>query len=99
MAAAAKSTVSENASSAIADKSQGWTAPQSTANVTSVGVSSAGVITITYTAAAGDGTIIMTPSDDSGALTNTAVVPSGAITWSCTGGTLDDKFRPANCRG
>lgn len=99
MASAAKATVSENASSAIADKSQGWTAPQATSNVSSVAVSNAGVITITYTAAAGNGTIIMNPSDGSGALTNTAVVPSGAITWSCSGGTLDDKYRPAQCRG
>ena len=98
LAAAAKSTVSENASSAIADKSQGWTAPQATDNVQSVAVSDAGVITITYTAAAGNGTIIMTPSDSVAAITNTAVVPSGAITWSCTGGTLAAKYRPANCR-
>ena len=102
LAAAAKATVSENASSAIADKSQGWTAPQATSNVTSVAVSDAGVITITYTNAASGGaganTIIMRPSDSSGAITNTAVVPSGAITWSCSAGTLPDKYRPANCR-
>ena len=98
LAAAAKSTVSENAASAIADKSQGWTAPQATDNVTSVAVSDAGVITIEYTAAAGDGSIIMTPTDSVAALTNTAVVPSGAIEWGCTGGDLADKYRPANCR-
>ena len=98
LAAAAKSIVSENASSAIADKSQGWTPPQPTDNVTSVAVSDAGVITITYTAAAGDGTIIMTPSDSTAALTNAAVIPSGAIEWSCSGGTLSDSYRPANCR-
>jgi len=22
----------------------------------------------------------------------------GSITWTCTGGTVDDKFKPANCR-
>ena len=98
LASSAKATVAENAASAIADKSTGWTPPQETDNVTSVAVSDAGVITITYTAAAGGGTILMQPSDGAGALTNTAVVPSGSIRWSCSGGTLDDKYRPANCR-
>ncbi|OGT20784.1 MAG: pilus assembly protein [Gammaproteobacteria bacterium RBG_16_57_12] len=99
LAASAKVTVSENASNGIADKSQGFSAPQATPNVTSLAVSNAGVITITYTAAAGNGTIILAPSDASGALTNTAVIPSGAIQWSCTQGSLVDNFRPAQCRG
>jgi len=98
LASAAKSIVSENASSAIADKSLGWTQPQATANVTSVVVGDIGIITITYTASAGNGTIIMQPSDRAGILTNTAVVPSGAITWACSAGTLLDTYRPANCR-
>ncbi len=98
MASSAKTTVSENASSGMADKSAGWAAPQATANVASVATSTAGVILITYTAAAGGGTIIMQPSDAAAVLTATAVTPSGAITWNCTGGTLLDKYRPANCR-
>jgi len=99
LASSAKVTVSENAFNGIADKSRGWTKPQATVNVNDLSVSAAGVITITYTTAAGGGTIIMTPTDATGsALTNTAVIPSGAIQWTCTGGTLQQKYRPANCR-
>ena len=46
-------------------------------------------ITITYNTKVGTGspTLIMqgTPS-------------GGGMEWSCSGGTLDDKFRPSNCR-
>ncbi len=98
IASSAKTTVAENASSGIADKSQGWSAPQATTNVASVATAANGIITIEYTAASGDGSIILRPSDASGAITNTAVIPSGAIVWSCSGGDLADKFRPANCR-
>ena len=98
LAAAAKAIVSENASNAVADKSTGWTAPQATPNVTSVIVDDDGRITITFTPAAGGGDIEMRPSDAVGPLTNTAVVPSGSIEWGCTGGTLDAKYRPAQCR-
>ncbi|WP_462146137.1 pilin [Pseudoalteromonas gelatinilytica] len=96
LAASAKATVSENASSAEAF-ALGWTSPQATDNVTSVAIGDAGAITITYEARAGGGTIIITPNDSDGALT-AGTLPDGAITWDCTGGTLDDKYRPSNCR-
>lgn len=98
LAAAAKTTVAENASSALADLSTGWDAPAATANVTSVGITGGtGVITITYTAAAGNGTITLVPSDSDGALA-AATIPNGAIAWDCTGGSLVAKYRPASCR-
>ena len=60
--------------------------------VASVGVTD-GVITATMNATGvanglGGDTIILSPDASSG----------GSIEWVCTGGTMDDKFRPANCR-
>src|SRR5690606_23637268 len=50
LAAAAKTTVAENAANGAADLAAGWTAPSATTNVTSVGIaSSTGLITISYT--------------------------------------------------
>lgn len=97
LAAAAKTTVAENAASAAA-LDLGFVAPTATANVTSVAVDGAnGQITITYTAAAGNGTIIMVPTSDGNALAS-GTPPSGAIAWACTAGTLADKYKPSNCR-
>lgn len=60
--------------------------------VNSVGLSGNGVITITYNSKvdATNNTLIMTPTS-----TNDA----GSVTWSCTGGSVLPKFRPATCRG
>jgi len=104
MADAAKTAVAENAASANADLSAGWTAPNATTNVASVGIVAAtGVITITYTAAAGgpNKTIVLKPQDNNGDLA-AGTPPTGAITWTCNaaaGSTLADKYRPSNCRG
>ncbi|MDP2522115.1 pilin [Neptunomonas phycophila] len=96
LGAGAKVTVAENAANALADLSTGWTAPAATNNVTSVAIAPAtGVITITYTAAAGNGTILLVPSDANGALANNTV-PAGAIT--CNTGTLAANYRPSTCR-
>ena len=59
-------------------------------NVDSVAVGTGGVITITYS---GDDniaseTIIMTPDTSSG----------GSVQWDCQGGSVDNRYRPANCR-
>src|SRR6185437_14634013 len=62
LAAAAETTIAENASEASSDLSAGWTQPSATTNVSSVAIdSSTGVITVTYTAAAGGGTLSLTP--------------------------------------
>ena len=94
LSSAAKLAVSETAISNNAlpatQAATGYTTPAATNNVTSVAIADDGTaaITITYTAAAGGGTIIMTPT----------LQANGDVTWVCTGGTLIDKYRPANCR-
>lgn len=58
--------------------------------VKSVGVGKEGEITITYGANAGtanDATIVLKPEDS-----------KGSLLWSCDGGSVQSKFRPANCR-
>ena len=64
--------------------------------IKSLGISGAGLITVTFkvlgsTTDAADGkTIVFTP---------TANASTGALTWTCTAGTLVQKYRPSNCRG
>ena len=94
LAAAAKTSVTENAASGVAFDS-GWTAPAATAGVTSVGIDAVGLITITYTILAGNGTVTMQPVP---ALVVGIPPATGSIGWDCTGGSLDDKYKPANCR-
>lgn len=110
LAGAAKTTVAENAASA-APFGAGYTSP-STKNVSSIAITEGtGVITITYTAAAGGtedaDTITLTPSYKGGAdgttvtvlsgTTTASVVPTNAIEWACSG-TMPTKYRPSNCR-
>jgi len=101
LAAAAETTIAENASEASSDLSAGWTQPSATTNVSSVAIdSSTGVITVTYTAAAGGGTLSLTPKSD-GAGISAGDVPPDAITWDCAPGASSPeptKYLPANCR-
>ncbi len=94
LAAAAKSGVAEyygTNGSWPSSNSQAGLAPASQISgnaVTSVAVGANGAITITYNGKVASGaTLILTPTDS-----------GGAIKWTCTGGTVDDKYRPANCR-
>ncbi|MEF3193764.1 MAG: pilin [Halothiobacillaceae bacterium] len=98
LASAAKTTVAENAANGTSPLDAGWIAPTSTANVSSVSVNGTnGVITITYTSAAGNGTIELSPTAGGTALV-AGTVPTTSISWDCKGGTLEDKYRPSNCR-
>jgi type IV pilus assembly protein PilA len=98
LAAAAETTVAENASNAAVTLGSGWTPPTSTNNVTSVSVADAtGVITIVYTAAAGGGTVTLTPYSAGAVLANDTVPPD-AITWSCWTSLANEKYVPSNCR-
>jgi type IV pilus assembly protein PilA len=111
VASSAKLAVAENASNGKVFAS-GWTAPAATSNVTSVAIGQAdGVVTITYPATAGNGTILITPTSSGAALVGDAsgsTVPTGgSINWSCAHngiatttatGTLNAKYRPAQCR-
>lgn len=65
----------------------GYTSPEPTANVKSITVGDKGVITISYTPEAGDGTILLTPT----------LKANGQLSWTCTGGTLEEKYRPYGC--
>ena len=59
--------------------------------VTSVAVGNGnGQITVTYNnKVAATTTLVFEPTVSSA---------GGSITWTCTGGSVDDKYRPANCR-
>ncbi len=95
-AAAAKTTVAENAANGAAFN-LGWTAPTATDNLTSVAIDNTnGQITVTTTAKAGGGTVIFVP-DAGGALVS-GTIPTDRMSWSCTGGTLLAKYRPSECR-
>lgn len=102
LATGAKVTVSENAANGKPFDA-GFTAPQATGNIASVAIDqTAGLITVTTTAALGSKTVIFTPKSGGVALAGTATastVPAGgSIEWDCTGGDLEDKYRPAQCR-
>ncbi|MCU0753733.1 MAG: pilin [Xanthomonadales bacterium] len=77
---------------------QGYNPPAATANVDSVQIDAAGIITVTYAppvAAAGCTTLEMTPQP---ALV-VGVIPTDRISWSCSvGGNCDNRFRPSICR-
>ena len=94
MASSAKLAVSETAMTNNAlpatQAATGYTTPVATPNVASIAVAGDGTaaITVTYTAAAGGGTIIMAPT----------LTANGDVTWTCTGGSLLAKYRPASCR-
>lgn len=90
----AKTTVIENASSGK-PFAQGFTFPTATKSVDDISIDTAdGSITITMQANAGGGTIIFVPSPTLVAGTP----PSDRVEWSCAGGSLPNKYRPAECR-
>lgn len=66
-----------------------YSSPIPTDSVASIAIGNQGIITITYTANAGNGTITMVPTIDA---------TNRILTWDCTGGTLISKYRPAYCR-
>lgn len=87
--AVSETTITNNALPAT-QAATGYVTPAGTTNVDSIVVGANGLITITYTEAAGGGTIEMNPTLDE---------TNGDVTWTCTGGTLLAKYRPASCRG
>ena len=93
LASTAKMAVSETAMmnrSLPNDQAEtGYTSPAATDNVQSISIGDGGVITIQYTSAAGGGTLLLKPK---------LFKKSGEITWDCKKGSLEKKYRPANCR-
>ena len=99
MAGSAKLAVSENAAAGTSPLDSSLVAPTSTANVASlVTTGTNGLITVTYTSAAGGNTLIMEPSSGGSALTAGTVPTGGSINWACTSGTTLAKYRPSACR-
>ena len=99
MAGSAKLAVSENAAAGTNPLTSSLVAPTSTANVTSLATDgTTGVITITYTSAAGGNTLIMEPTSGGSALTAGTVPTGGSINWACTSGSTLAKYRPSACR-
>ena len=98
LAAAAKLSVAENASNGTAFAS-GWTAPTATPGVSGIAIDAAtGNVTVTYTTMAGGGTVVLAPLSGGAALVVGTPPAGGSVNWTCTGGTLVAKYRPANCR-
>jgi len=100
LAQSAKTAVTENAAQGASFYS-GWTVPTATPNVTSLAIApTTGVITITYTARAGNGTLNLTPQSGGTALVGVAgtapttttagsggssTVPTGgSVSWTCS---------------
>jgi type IV pilus assembly protein PilA len=100
LAAAAKVAVAENASNGAAFDA-GWQAPGSTPTVAGITVNAtSGEITINFTtkvAESGSNEILLTPNSGGGALV-AGTIPTDRISWTCNGGTLAGKYRPAECR-
>lgn len=65
-----------------------YNSPAANANVEKISIGPAGVITIAFTDAVGKGDLLLVPKLEA----------QGDLTWTCTGGTLPAKYRPANCR-
>ena len=104
LAGSAKLAVAENSSQGRPYRS-GWEAPAGTPNVTSVGIAvETGIITVTYGASIDGGSknLTIVPASAGGfaggTASATAIPTGGSITWDCAGGTLAQKFRPAQCR-
>lgn len=92
MAAAAKLAVAEttmtNNELPKTQAATGYQSPAATENVASIVIAPQGIITINYTARAGNGTLLLKPT----------LSANGDITWDCHDGTLINKYRPASCR-
>ena len=96
LAASAKLAVSETKSSSGTFPSSNASSGLASAasingnDVASVEVGTSGLITITYSST--DGNI------DGNTLELLPTATGGSVSWDCTGGDIEDKYRPSNCR-
>lgn len=103
LAVEAKTAVVDTAATANSVIGAGYSFSASTAkSVSAISVNATnGEITITFKQAAGGfggaNTIIFVPTSNGAALV-AGTPPTVAVRWSCTGGTLPNKYRPAECR-
>jgi type IV pilus assembly protein PilA len=56
-------------------------------NVTSINIDTDSIITVTYSADVGGDTLTLAPT-----------VQGDQVIWSCTGGNMSRRYRPASCR-
>ena len=107
-AAAAKTAVTENAASGK-NFDSGYTKVLTGSGAKSLDTTAiafaTGIVTVTYktnVAPATANSVTFVPTSGGTALSGTATdstVPAGGnVVWSCTGGTLEAKFRPSECR-
>ena len=97
LASAAKTSVSEYRISAAGmpttNSSAGISGTVRSKYVTNLTVGTGGTMLVTFSASvdptASGSTIVFTPTMSTG---------GAAVTWTCTGGNLLAKYRPANCR-
>ena len=96
MMSSAKTTVVMNASEGAALAS-GFNANAATDNCGAVGISTAGVITVTSTAKAGAVALTLTPTSGGSALT-AGTPPTGEIKWVCSiDAATKNKYVPSSC--
>ena len=102
VASGAKTLVVENAMNAESNLGLRWNSTVSTQNVSSVTVSTAGVITVNYTNKIPGAGAALTLTGRVGSSTGTALaastVPDGTVIWVCASTTVNAKYLPATCR-
>ncbi|WP_022972862.1 pilin, partial [Xanthomonas maliensis] len=100
LASAAKTVVSENASTGTSPLGLGYSFSAGTTNVSTLAVDGAtGVVTVTMTPKAKSVVLTLTPGTGANGATALAggTVPDGPINWKCTTSS-DKKYVPAECR-
>ncbi|WP_236200407.1 pilin [Pseudomonas pseudonitroreducens] len=99
LAAAAKTTVAENATSGVSTLGLGYTFATATKNVSTITVAAGtGVISVTTTATAGAVTLTLTPKSAGTGLTG-GNIPTAPIEWTCAvSNAASNKYVPAECR-
>jgi type IV pilus assembly protein PilA len=101
LASAAKAQVIDNAVNGQSDLSLGWVSSADN-NVSSVTIAPAtGVVTVSFTtrvAAPSVNSLLLTPTSSAVPLVAGTPPAGNEISWSCAGGTLEAKYRPAVCR-
>ena len=99
LASAAKLAVAETGASSGAFPATNAAAGLAAANtitgraVTSVTVGANGLITVLF-----NNTLGGNPTANGTNITLLPTLTAGSVTWDCTGGTINDKYRPAECR-
>jgi len=102
VASGAKTLVVENAMNAESNLGLRWSSTVSTQNVSSVTVSTAGVITVNYTNKIPGTSPALTLTgrvgSSTGAVLAASTVPDGTVIWVCASPSVNAKYLPATCR-